>query len=687
MPTSANKEQATEVRTSRIGGYDLLEPLDSSVHGRVYRARCAVIDRPNVARDQIVALKTLHRVPRGSKDATRFELMAKLLLAASHPNIVRHLDAFKWRAGEEEILPCVVMEMLDGDSLAQLVRRTGRPLERAQLASVCRQSLEGLIFAADRNILPRYFDPSKILLLRGGEVKLVGFGLPRLGKDTGASLAGGERFFDYMAPDLLDPEQAVTGSAYVFSFAVCIFEAATGALPFPVLEDRTAEGDVFGSYASAYQARWTARQRPRPVFDHEIFRTAPKLQGLLARALEPSADKRYRSFAEMRSELDAALQQLAGPRATPPPPATQPVPIPAQPAVQRRRIPVHLAWLSLLLLTTLAGYVVFHRAPEPAGIEETPVPVAASSSPAESPPSPPPPPPVAEPLAPPLIRMVSVSVRLEPLAAVEPPVSVFVREHAKASWVLLEGATPMNPGVYETKFHRPDFVPIVRRVEIPSGVDRFEVQGPAPTEWVKGSALQVLEAWKAAAPDARRQDLERFYAQTSQAPMEWPPYAEELAALRAQWEAALQEERAEALRRPLRLDVRLPVLDAQAAPITVSLRLQAGEKWVDLTGPVRIRPGHYEVRFSRPDYLPISRELDLLPGSSDTEIPAPEETKWHPKPALAELLMLEKAWAAGDTATVTKRLAQPSLPDLEWPGHAARMKDLRGRWFNQVTGR
>jgi serine/threonine protein kinase len=148
--------------------------------GSVYRATHTKLQRP-------VVVKLLHE--NGGVHALqsrRFEREAKALAGLEHPNIVAILDY-----GVSDNRPYLVMELLEGETLAQRLKRGPLPLKPA--LSVARQLLEALAFMHGAGLVHRDVKPSNVFLQRlqsGRErVKVLDFGLAKF---TAPSLPGAD---------------------------------------------------------------------------------------------------------------------------------------------------------------------------------------------------------------------------------------------------------------------------------------------------------------------------------------------------------------------------------------------------------------------------------------------------------------------------------------------------------------
>src|SRR5208282_3682854 len=106
-----------------LGKYELLEVIGDGAEGRVYKASCISDGVPGVAKGELVALKRLKSTGH-EKESLQFRRQTEILRKLNHLNIVSYRDSFVWREKElEEDVQCLVMELLDGESLKALMER------------------------------------------------------------------------------------------------------------------------------------------------------------------------------------------------------------------------------------------------------------------------------------------------------------------------------------------------------------------------------------------------------------------------------------------------------------------------------------------------------------------------------------------------------------------------------------
>lgn len=218
-----------------------------------------------------VAMKRILGEAARSKTAImRFLTEAKAIAALNHPNIVQIYDYGRAKDG-----PFLIMELVDGGSLADLCRAGALPLDRA--IDVFCQVCEGLAAAHAQGIVHRDIKPANILLNRAGAPKLTDFGLAKAeAADHGMTMTGAVMG----TPDFMPPEQRRDAA---------------------LVDHRS---DLWSLAATFYQML-TGRS-PKIVRLHE----APQaLQAVLAKALEDDKNDRYQSAADFRVAVRSATEK------------------------------------------------------------------------------------------------------------------------------------------------------------------------------------------------------------------------------------------------------------------------------------------------------------------------------------------------------------------------------------------
>ena len=281
----------------RLGPYEVLGLLGAGGMGEVYRARDTRLGRE-------VAIKVLpgDRAERADL-RERFEREARAISALSHRGICTLHDV-----GEHEGLHYLVMELLEGETLAH--RLTRGPLPPQDALAIAVEIAEALAAAHRRGIVHRDLKPSNVMLTRSG-VKLLDFGLAKLHaashgiadlheQPTAAEpLTGrGELLgtLNYMAPEQLNGGEADERSD-IFALGCVLYEMIAGRRPF-----------AGGTQASAIAA--ILHDRPVPL--GELQPLVPvALDRLVQACLAKDPEQRWYSAADLARELRWAAEQPA----------------------------------------------------------------------------------------------------------------------------------------------------------------------------------------------------------------------------------------------------------------------------------------------------------------------------------------------------------------------------------------
>jgi eukaryotic-like serine/threonine-protein kinase len=279
-------------RGPRLGPYEIIEPLGSGGMGDVYRARDERLSRDVALK--MISLKALDSP--GSR--RRFELEAKTLAAISHPNLVCVYDV-----GVEPDRPFLITELIDGDSLRQVLRK-GR-MSSGKALDIAIQIAAGLTAAHEAGIVHRDLKPENVMLTRGGIVKLIDFGLAKQ-PPTAPQVADGVTASLMTEPGMIlgtvgymSPEQAsgspVDFRSDQFSFACIVYELLTGEKAFTgkaTIETLTAVLHVDPPHLSA-----------------EGLGVSTAMLWILKRCLAKDPARRFAATRDLYLDLEAARAQ------------------------------------------------------------------------------------------------------------------------------------------------------------------------------------------------------------------------------------------------------------------------------------------------------------------------------------------------------------------------------------------
>src|SRR5262249_49253974 len=186
----------------------------------VYLAHDTMLDRP-------VVLKVLaEHLADDPEFRGRFLREARLAARLVHPNIVQVYDV-----GEDERGPFIVMEYVDGETLADELRRRGR-LPPQDVIAAGRQLCYALEAAHAAHLVPRDIKPQNILPNVHGTVKLADFGIARSLEGTRHTEVGTVLgTAAYLAPEQARGDE-ITPAADIYSLGVVLYELMTGKTPF-----------------------------------------------------------------------------------------------------------------------------------------------------------------------------------------------------------------------------------------------------------------------------------------------------------------------------------------------------------------------------------------------------------------------------------------------------------------------
>src|SRR6266436_973346 len=273
---------------THFGPYEITGLLGSGGMGEVYRARDTRLERT-------VAIKILPaHLSSDPVRKQRFEREAKTISSLNHPNICVLYDV-----GQQDGIDYLVMECIEGETLAQRLQKGALPLE--QVLKYGMQIADALDKAHRNGIVHRDLKPGNIMLTPAG-AKLLDFGLakPTAPLSSAETLTAATRnspvteqgtivgTFQYMSPEQIEGKE-LDGRSDLFSLGAVLYEMLTGKRAF--------EGKSQLSVASAI-----LEKEPAPINSVKPT-TPPALDHALKKCLAKIPDERWQCASDLASEL------------------------------------------------------------------------------------------------------------------------------------------------------------------------------------------------------------------------------------------------------------------------------------------------------------------------------------------------------------------------------------------------
>ena len=275
---------------TKLGPYEITSAIGAGGMGEVYRARDTRLER-------IVAVKILpdHLADRAEL-RERFEREARTIASLNHPHICTLFDI-----GQQDGINFLVMEYLEGETLAQRLKKGPLPLE--QVLQYAIEIADALDKAHRKGITHRDLKPGNVMLTKSGP-KLLDFGLAKLKQEVAPANVQLSQLptandpltaqgtivgtLQYMAPEQLEGKE-VDARTDIFAFGFLVYEMATGKKAF--------EGKSQASLISAIMSF-----EPPPMSSLQPM-TPPALDRVVKRCLAKDPDERWQSARDICEQL------------------------------------------------------------------------------------------------------------------------------------------------------------------------------------------------------------------------------------------------------------------------------------------------------------------------------------------------------------------------------------------------
>jgi eukaryotic-like serine/threonine-protein kinase len=283
----------------RRGGYQILASIGAGGMGEVYRARDTRLGRD-------VAIKILPRAVTADTDRlARFEREARVLASLNHLHI-----AGIHGVEESDGIRALVLELVEGETLAQRIaaRQTGLPVKDA--LDIARQIADALDAAHEKGIIHRDLKPANIKITPQGVVKVLDFGLAKLEAAVGESGVGVTEAPTITVNDTregmivgtaayMSPEQArgqaVDKRTDIWAFGCVLYELLTGRAAFA----RDTLTDTLAAVVER-EPEWTVLPSSTPTV----------VRRLVTKCLEKNPKRRLHDIADARMDVEDALSEV-----------------------------------------------------------------------------------------------------------------------------------------------------------------------------------------------------------------------------------------------------------------------------------------------------------------------------------------------------------------------------------------
>jgi class 3 adenylate cyclase/tetratricopeptide (TPR) repeat protein len=295
----------------RLGGkdgrrFEILARLGGGAMGQVFRAWDAELQR-------VVALKFL--LPRKPLDEEQMVAMlrqeARAVAQLAHENIVRLFDVAEWSGKPwEPLIPFLILECLEGESLSTVLKREPR-LELGRALRLMEEVAAGLEHAHEHHVIHRDLKPSNIFLTQQGQVRLLDFGLAWLMSD---SLLPTPHLPTAGTPIYMAPEQwrgeGQDARTDLWAAGILLYELLAGMPPYPCTTLKELEEQVLSD-------------EPIPSVRAHRPELPVEVDSLLAMALAKEPARRFQTARELREEVHELAEHLGLHAQAPRPPVSE----------------------------------------------------------------------------------------------------------------------------------------------------------------------------------------------------------------------------------------------------------------------------------------------------------------------------------------------------------------------------
>ncbi len=263
--------------------YKILDKLGEGGMGVVYKAEDIKLKRD-------VAIKFLpHYIAASEDELKRFEIEAQAAAALNHPNIstIYSIEEYNDPLKGKELF--IVMEFIDGKELKTIIKEhQAEPLPVEKISNYAIQIAQGLEEAHEKGIVHRDIKSSNIMITEKGQVKIMDFGLAKMGAGLNLTKVGTTvGTVAYMSPEQALGQEANVHSD-IWAFGVVLYEMLAGHLPFEGAYEQSIIYSIIND---------------EPPNLSEISQCPPLLEKIVQKCLKKDVQKRYQNFSEVLGDF------------------------------------------------------------------------------------------------------------------------------------------------------------------------------------------------------------------------------------------------------------------------------------------------------------------------------------------------------------------------------------------------
>jgi serine/threonine-protein kinase len=273
----------------KLGGYRIIEQIGIGGMAEVYRVE-------QVTGGRIAAMKTLLDPQNASEtERARFVQEAKASARLEHPNLVRIYDA-----GEESGIPYIIMELIEGEDLADILDRRGR-LEVGVAVDVVLDIASALAYSHSHGVIHRDVKPGNIIVDSvWRRARLLDLGVAKIHDLSEASRLTqkdmGIGTLEYAAPEQIRSARDVDARADIYSLGATLYRMVVGVRPFTA----TRQIDLARAVI----------EEPLEWPEYALASVPASLRAVVERAMEKEPRRRYAGAGDLHDALAKAREEL-----------------------------------------------------------------------------------------------------------------------------------------------------------------------------------------------------------------------------------------------------------------------------------------------------------------------------------------------------------------------------------------